>query len=1344
VTSTPGDALSGFIGQSPEIVAVRDRARRLLGRWSPRRRPPPVLIQGETGTGKGLLARLIHQTSPRAAQPFVDINCAAMPDTLLEAELFGYERGAFTDARQAKPGLVQVASGGTLFLDEIGLLSAAAQAKLLTALDEGTIRRLGGTRAEPVDVWVIAATNEPLDERSFRRDLFHRLAVLTLELPPLRSRPADIVSLAEYFLARACADYGLSERTFTDDARAALTAYAWPGNTRELGNVIERAALLADTSSLTAEHLALQATRKAAPPAPAAPSPPKARRARPQRDDLERVLEETGWNVTQTAALLGITRNTVRARLARAGLRRPGDAAVAPAPLPPVRPDVAGPAFWEARRLTFLRVQVLAGEAGPRLAGHLQVISHKLEAFGGRVEGVSPRALLAVFGLEPSDEPTVRAGHGALAARNAARPLRSRGDLQLAVGLHTEEVLVREGDDATVLDADASGRVWGMLQSALEHAAPDTIVATTTAAALLRRRFIVTRVDDETFGYRVERLWQAQALARGPRAPMVGRREELAFLASRLAIAAEGRGQVVSVVGEAGIGKSRLLAEWLAAAVPRAVECLEGRCLPTEALTPFYPILQIARTACGLEEADSPSVIREKVTRAVVQTDLPADAVSVELHYLLGAREEPPETPGAGLTKRLYGALQQLFLALSRRRPLVMVVEDLHWIDPTSAAWLATLIDSIASAPILVVATYRSEYRPPWWSPSDAVLSLAPLPEAESVTLIRSLLGARASSEALERSIQAKAEGNPLFLEELSLAAIERGDGVLPERIPVTVEETVASRLARLEARQRRVLRAAAVIGREFSLRVLHHVSDVAEADLDAMLRQFQRCDFLAAGSAAERRYVFKHALVQEAAYAGLSAPTRSALHLRVLDAIEQLYPERITDFVERLAHHAEQGDDHRRATRYLLLAGGKAAARSALAEAVIHLSRGLDLLAGFAPSPDRDRQELDFQVAMGNVLRTSRGSAAPETERAYARARDLVRQVGDPSRLGPALVGEWSGHLLKARYDQAQLVAEELFACAERQDDALLRVVGHRSLGMTALYRGDFQTARDRLERGIDTYRDDLHARAILEYGVDPHIGCLAYLGRALWCLGYPDRALARNRQAVADAEAEGTPLAVAIARGVLTSIHQVRREPRETLEASARAITHASEWGITYWIAQATVLRAWAEAVSTSGPGEAGRLADARQSLEQYRATGSLLALTWFQILRAETCRARGQLREGLTALDTALAHANQTGERYHEAEIHRLKGELLLIAGGDVEAARACFHQALDVARAQHARSWELRAATSLARVLHDEHRDADARAVLAPVYAWFTEGFATPDLTEAQALLATLGG
>src|SRR5262250_1688301 len=311
-----GDEL---IGQSPPMAALREKLRALLAREAQIRKLPPILLTGETGTGKGLVARIIHRNSSRSKAEFVEMNGAAIPETLLESELFGYERGAFTDARQSKSGLFQVAHRGTLFLDEIGLLPLSLQAKLLTVLEDGRVRRLGGTRSEPVDVWLITATNEDLQAavraRRFREDLYHRLAVVTVALPPLRELSDDIDLLAEQALIRSCAKYAVPLKTLSAEARAAMRAYRWPGNVRELNSVVERAVLLCPTAVIPAGSLAFEATAGLHPSAVSTGD-----YAAWERQRLSDVLTQTGWNISRTAAILGITRNTVRARIARYGL----------------------------------------------------------------------------------------------------------------------------------------------------------------------------------------------------------------------------------------------------------------------------------------------------------------------------------------------------------------------------------------------------------------------------------------------------------------------------------------------------------------------------------------------------------------------------------------------------------------------------------------------------------------------------------------------------------------------------------------------------------------------------------------------------------------------------------------------------------------------------------------------------------------------------------------------------------------------------------------------------------------------------------------------------------------
>ncbi|MGH7277415.1 MAG: sigma-54 interaction domain-containing protein, partial [Candidatus Rokuibacteriota bacterium] len=404
--------LPEFLGESPGLNGIREELGRLLAHQRDARRLPPILIEGETGTGKGLLARMIHRTGPRADGPFVDVNCAAIPETLVEAEMFGFERGAFTDARRAKPGLLQTAHHGTIFLDEIALLPEPLQAKLLKVLEERVVRRLGSTRDEPVDVWILAATNEDVHAvmraGRLREDLYHRLAVLTVRLPPLRERGDDVLLLAEHFLHRACAEYGVPTKRLTPDAKASLLAHPWPGNVRQLANLMERVALLADVADVTTDTLALPSMT------PRHPPPERQAGDESSLDDAVRqritaVLEQTRGNISRAAARLEISRNTLRARMAKYGigtvLAGHTERARSSMPAPITRVEAKPlPVRWERRRVALLRATLVvpAGADVPYATSRiLETVIEKVRTLGGRLDGVGPAGIIAVFGLEP-------------------------------------------------------------------------------------------------------------------------------------------------------------------------------------------------------------------------------------------------------------------------------------------------------------------------------------------------------------------------------------------------------------------------------------------------------------------------------------------------------------------------------------------------------------------------------------------------------------------------------------------------------------------------------------------------------------------------------------------------------------------------------------------------------------------------------------------------------------------------------------------------------------------------------------------------------------------------------
>src|SRR5262245_15108852 len=476
--------LADLLGESSGIRAVRATVERLLAHGVEGRRLPPLLILGETGTGKGHLARAIHRAGPRSAGPLVEINCAAIPETLLEAELFGFERGAFTDARQPKAGLFQTAHAGTLFLDEVGLLPEGVQAKLLKVLEDRSVRRLGSTRSEPADVALVAATSEDLLDagrrRRFREDLYHRLAVVTVRLPALAERGPDVLLLAEHFLARACGDYGLRPKTLTPDARAALLAYAWPGNIRELANVMERVALLSETPLVTGDVMGLPTPAERVGAVPGQPE-----RKRPLREALEpmdrdhllETLREMDGNIARTAARLGMPRGTLRYRLEKLGIQPQGSPpprsrpAVAPSIPEPVTLPVgtASSAWsWERRQLAFLRATLVPpSERDVRveveIGRALQILVEKAESFAGRAEAVGPLSLVASFGLEPVEDAPRRAAHAAIAMRKAIE--RASPAVGAKIAIHASQALVGQVGEGPEIDVAATSQAYVVLEA---------------------------------------------------------------------------------------------------------------------------------------------------------------------------------------------------------------------------------------------------------------------------------------------------------------------------------------------------------------------------------------------------------------------------------------------------------------------------------------------------------------------------------------------------------------------------------------------------------------------------------------------------------------------------------------------------------------------------------------------------------------------------------------------------------------------------------------------------------------------------------------------------------------
>jgi DNA-binding NtrC family response regulator len=316
-------SLDSFIGEDEKILSMKEMVKRLAKTDS------TALILGESGTGKDLVANAIHYYSNRVGRPFMALNCAAIPETLLESELFGYKKGAFTGALKDKNGVFMAADGGTLFLDEIGNTSPAIQMKLLRVLDDQEIMPVGSTVKTSVNVRLVAATNANLEEevkaKRFREDLYYRLNVFTVQIPPLRDRREDILLLVEHFMKMYCKKMGLGERTISPEALKTLLSYGWPGNVRELENTIERALVVSTSAELKRQDLPEKVRGSAMVEEIGIQQPEKA--ASPTMESIEKayifwVLNQTSWNKTKTARILGIDASTLYRKIDRYGLKQ--------------------------------------------------------------------------------------------------------------------------------------------------------------------------------------------------------------------------------------------------------------------------------------------------------------------------------------------------------------------------------------------------------------------------------------------------------------------------------------------------------------------------------------------------------------------------------------------------------------------------------------------------------------------------------------------------------------------------------------------------------------------------------------------------------------------------------------------------------------------------------------------------------------------------------------------------------------------------------------------------------------------------------------------------------------
>jgi DNA-binding NtrC family response regulator/tetratricopeptide (TPR) repeat protein len=1326
--------LDQLLGESAAIVAVRHQVERLLRREREGgRRLPPVLILGETGTGKGLLAGALHRAGSRTGGPFVDVNCAAIPETLLEAELFGFERGAFTDARQAKAGLFQAAHRGTLFLDEVGLLPLALQAKLLKVLEEQSVRRLGSTRTEPVDVWLLAATSEDLPAAiragRFREDLYHRLAVVALCLRPLRERGDDVILLAAHLLARACEDYGLPPRTLAPDAEAALRAYAWPGNVRELANVMERVTLLSESPTVTALSLGLVPPSTPAVPRPAPVGELRAAaqtaHADAERARLLEALQATGWKLAPAAARLGLPRSTLRYRMEKRGL---GQVAVSPGPAArpeetlapretdergtmemPVPPDHAPPpesggprpagVRWERRRVGVLRVRLGSepaetdiSEAGRAMAAVLD----KVRSFGGHIDELSPYGVLAIFGLDPVEDAPQLAAYAAMAIeREAARagPADSARPA-VRVAVHTDRLLVGRHDGGAAIDADAKRAACAVLDTLAAAAEPGVVVVSPQAATFLARRVELAVLGPiATVPGTAFRVVGPGGVTRRLTG-FFGREAELALLRERLEQARLGRGQVVTIVGEPGIGKSRLLRE-LRHQVAAVATWAEGHAIPHGRAIPFHPLADLLRRTFEIDDADPRAAIVEKIERHVLAVDEQLRPALPFLRYLLAG--DPGDAAVLAMDPhvrriRLFEALQSFLFGLAVRRPLVVVCEDAHWVDQGTEEYLTLMVESLATARIVLILTVRPGDAPPLGDRTYCTrLPLAALSMEDSLEMARGLLGAPELPDELQGFITGRAEGNPFFVEELvrslqEVGAVRRIEDrlVLARRldetaVPETIQDVILARIERLGGAARETLGVAAVLGKDVPLVLLRAIADVPEETLQDVLVQLRAAEFLyETRLLPEREYTFKHALTHDVAYAGLAPERRRSLHAGVVAAIERLYYDRLDDHIERLAHHAVHGEVWGKAVGYLRRAGARAFERSANRAAAAYFEQALTALDHLPETTQTIEQGIDLRFDLRNAL-------FPITEldriaRCLHGAQELATRLDDRRRLG-WVAAYMSSHLwMTGRSGAMRAVAEALQHDAEALGDLPLEVAANAYLGAACLVTGDYRAGERFLRTNLQRLEHDL-GRQRLGLTVFPAVNARS---RLAWCLaerGKFGEGASLGEDGLRMAEALDHPFSLVTACTLLAYLYRVKGDWSRAQPLLDRGLALCREWGVTLW---APILMGSLGAVSARSGAVARGLSLIQDALAQCDATGLGFFHTLIVVQLGETYLNAGRIEDGRACGERAVALGRERGERGYEGWALRLLGEAASRATPpDTAAARERYREALELA-------------------------------------------------------------
>jgi tetratricopeptide (TPR) repeat protein/predicted Ser/Thr protein kinase len=890
----------------------------------------------------------------------------------------------------------------------------------------------------------------------------------------------------------------------------------------------------------------------------------------------------------------------------------------------------------------------------------------------------------------------------------------------------------------------------------------------------------------------------------------VARENELAKMESFLEKALSGKGQIIFVEGEAGSGKTALIQEFARCSQEAHPDLIvaSGKCNAHTGIgDPYLPFIEVLGFLTGDVEAkwSAGIITREHAQRLWNLLPLTSEAIVNQGPDLINTF-----VPGAELVRRgesfsssraawLYPLkklvenktnlpadvmLQQSYLfeqfmrvleVLAKQKPLLLVLDDLQWMDAGSANLLFHLGRRIKGSRIKIIGSFRpSEIdmgRAGDRHPLEPILNEFKrdygdieinVDKVEGRAFIDAFLDTEANNlgSSFRDMLFKQTKGHPLFTVELLRDMQDQGvlikisEGQWAEgpelnwdALPARVDAVIEERINRLSGHLRDILTLASVEGEEFTAEVVARLQDTEVRELIRHLsHELDKRHHLVSAKGIHRidkqrlsRYLFQHILFQRFLYNNLDKVERAHLHGEIGEILELLYGDSADEIASQLARHFNEAGDVEKAIEYFYKAGDKAAKVSANLEAIQHFKQALDLIKTLPESIDRNKQELSLQLALILPIQATQGFASPEIGQAVKRAQELYPEFGDTPEVFMALTQISTYYSTRPEYRKALEFEDQITQLAEKLGDPMMKAISHYNASWSKLNLGELTQSLEHTKHMSEFYDPEKHGYLAYAFGYDLGVISLAFGAWSLWFLGYPDQAKEQMKTAIAHAKKIDHPhtLAFALVGGIAMQWFLRNRTGIDKYTDELVPISYDN--GFLFWIGHAQIYLG--ERKTLAGQTKEG-IAEMKEGVATLHMTGSETCLTRLMARMVAACKEMGEVEEGLKFVDEALELKCKFEEVYMEAELHRLKGELLQLRGEEEQSVENYFRKAIDIARSQEAKSFELRAAMSLSRLLNKQNKKEEAKELLEDVYNWFTEGFDTADLKEAKALLEKL--